>query len=141
MKKLITNKEITNELKKRIENIELSYNNFNLILRHILEVVELTKTIGENKKEKAIYLIKQVIDKSNINNKEKKIYYEIIDNNIISNIIDLIVLASKNKIKINKKKLKIRKLSKKISSKFRKASIIQSRYSDRRRSKEKSIII
>tara|TARA_Y100000389_G_scaffold145439_1_gene143985 strand:- start:1911 stop:2336 length:426 start_codon:yes stop_codon:yes gene_type:complete len=141
MKKLITNKEITNELKKRIENIELSYNNFNLILRHILEVVELTKTSGENKKEKAIYLIKQVIDKSNINNKEKKIYYEIIDNNIISNIIDLIVLASKNKIKINKKKLKIRKLSKKISSKFRKASIIQSRYSDRRRSKEKSIII
>ena len=72
---------------------------------------------------------------------KKKIYYEIIDNNIISNIIDLIVLASKNKIKINKKKLKIRKLSKKISSKFTKASIIQSRYSDRRRSKEKSIII
>ena len=141
MKKLITNKEITNELKKRIENIELSYNNFNLILRHILEVVELTKTSGENKKEKAIYLIKQVIDKSNINDKEKKIYYEIIDNNIISNIIDLIVLASKNKININKKKLKIRKLSKKISSKFRKASIIQSRYSYRRRSKEKSIII
>lgn len=141
MKKLITNEEITNELKKRIENIELSYNNFNLILHHILEVVELTKTSGENKKDKAIYLIKQIIDKSNIDDKEKKIYYEIIDNNIISNIIDLIVLASKNKIKINKKKLKIRKLSKKISSKFTKASIIQSRYSDRRRSKEKSIII
>ena len=141
MKKLITNKEITNELKKRIENIELSYNNFNLILGHILEVVELTKTSGKNKKDKTIYLIKQIIDKSNIDDKEKKIYYEIIDNNIISNIIDLIVLASKNKIKINKKKLKIRKLSKKISSKFTKASIIQSRYSDRRRSKEKSIII
>lgn len=141
MKKLITNEEITNELKKRIEDIELSYNNFNLILHHILEVVELTKTSGKNKKDKAIYLIKQIIDKSNIDDKEKKIYYEIIDNNIISNIIDLIVLASKNKIKINKKKLKIRKLSKKISSKFTKASIIQSRYSDRRRSKEKSIII
>ena len=141
MKKLITNEEITNELKKRIENIELSYNNFNLILHHILEVVELTKTSSENKKDKAIYLIKQIIDKSNIDDKEKKIYYEIIDNNIISNIIDLIVLASKNKIKINKKKLKIRKLSKKISSKFTKASIIQSRYSHRRRSKEKSIII
>lgn len=141
MKKLITNEEITNELKKRIEDIELSYNNFNLILHHILEVVELTKTSGKNKKDKAIYLIKEIIDKSNIDDKEKKIYYEIIDNNIISNIIDLIVLASKNKIKINKKKLKIRKLSKKISSKFTKASIIQSRYSDRRRSKEKSIII
>lgn len=141
MKKLITNEEITNELKNRIENIELSYNNFNLILHHILEVVELTKTSGKNKKDKAIYLIKEIIDKSNIDDKEKKIYYEIIDNNIISNIIDLIVLASKNKIKINKKKLKIRKLSKKISSKFTKASIIQSRYSDRRRSKEKSIII
>ena len=38
MKKLITNEEITNELKNRIENIELSYNNFNLILHHILEV-------------------------------------------------------------------------------------------------------
>ena len=140
MKKLITNEEITNELKNRIENIELSYNNFNLILHHILEVVELTKTSGKNKKDKAIYLIKEIIDKSNIDDKEK-IYYEIIDNNIISNIIDLIVLASKNKIKINKKKLKIRKLSKKISSNFTKASIIQSRYSDRRRSKEKSIII
>ena len=75
MKKLITNEEITNELKNRIENIELSYNNFNLILHHILEVVELTKTSGKNKKDKAIYLIKEIIDKSNIDDKEKKIYY------------------------------------------------------------------
>ena len=72
MKKLITNEEITNELKNRIENIELSYNNFNLILHHILEVVELTKTSGKNKKDKAIYLIKEIIDKSNIDDKEKK---------------------------------------------------------------------
>ena len=73
MKKLITNEEITNELKNRIENIELSYNNFNLILHHILEVVELTKTSGKNKKDKAIYLIKEIIDKSNIDDKEKNL--------------------------------------------------------------------
>lgn len=132
-KKLTTFEEISTELKKRVGDIEVTPENLILILQYVLEVVELTKVDSNDKKIFAISLVKEIIEESDMNNKQKKICIEMINNGVISKAIDIIVLASKNKIKINQKNFKIHKLSKKISKRFRKATTIQNRYSNRKR--------
>ena len=137
-KKFITLDSILEEFKNKFREVHINSSNLINVLKNIIEIVELIKIKGSDKKIYAINLLRLLINDSTMEKKEKEMCIFMLDNNIISDIIDIIILASKNKIKINKGKLKnIRKISKKISSHFRKASLIQSRYSDkRRRSKE-----
>ena len=128
---------ILEEFKNKFRGIYINSSNLINVLKNIIEIVELIKIKGSDKKIYAINLLRLLINDSTMEKKEKEMCIFMLDNNIISDIIDIIILASKNKIKINKNRFKIRKISKKISSHFRKASLIQSRYSDKkRRSKE-----
>ena len=136
-KKFITLDSILEEFKNKFREVHINSSNLINVLKNIIEIVELIKIKGSDKKIYAINLLRLLINDSTMEKKEKEMCIFMLDNNIISDIIDIIILASKNKIKINKNRFKIRKISKKISSHFRKASLIQSRYSDkRRRSKE-----
>jgi hypothetical protein len=128
---------ILEELKNKFREVHINSSNLINVLKNIIEIVELIKIKGSDKKIYAINLLRLLINDYTMEKKDKKLCMDILDNNIISDMIDIIVLASKNKIKINKNRFKISKISKKISSHFRKASLIQSRSSDkRRRSKE-----
>ena len=128
---------ILEEFKNKFSEVQINSSNLINVLKNIIEIVELIKIKGSDKKIYAINLLRLLINDSTMEKKEKEMCIFMLDNNIISDIIDIIILASKNKIKINKNRFKIRKISKKISSHFRKASLIQSRYSDKkRRSKE-----
>jgi len=125
---------ILEEFKNKFSEVQINSSNLINVLKNIIEIVELIKIKGSDKKIYAINLLRLLINDSTMEKKDKKLCMDILDNNIISDMIDIIVLASKNKIKINKGKLKnIRKISKKISSRFVNASLIQSRYSDKRR--------
>lgn len=125
---------ILEEFKNKFSEVQINSSNLINVLKNIIEIVELIKIKGSDKKIYAINLLRLLINDSTMEKKDKKLCMDILDNNIISDMIDIIVLASKNKIKINKDKLKnIRKISKKISSRFVNASLIQSRYSDKRR--------
>ena len=132
--KFITLDSMLEEFKNKFSEVHINSSNLINVLKNIIEIVELIKIKGSDKKIYAINLLRLLINDSTMEKKDKKLCMDILDNNIISDMIDIIVLASKNKIKINKGKLKnIRKISKKISSRFVKASLIQSRYSDKRR--------
>lgn len=125
---------ILEEFKNKFSEVQINSSNLINVLKNIIEIVELIKIKGSDKKIYAINLLRLLINDSTMEKKDKKLCMDILDNNIISDMIDIIVLASKNKIKINKGKLKnIRKISKKISSRFVNTSLIQSRYSDKRR--------
>tara|TARA_B100000401_G_C52626725_1_gene634038 strand:- start:358 stop:744 length:387 start_codon:yes stop_codon:yes gene_type:complete len=128
MKKLETFDEIARELKRRAGHIEMSVNNLMTILQYILEVVELTKAKGPQKKTFAISLLNQIIDEADISNEEKNECRNMIKNGTVSNTIDLVITASKKKTKINKNK-------KRLSLNFNKASILQNRFSNKRHSK------
>ena len=89
-------------LKKITENIikeNINIKSLSIILKNVLEVVDKQKLLGPNKKLLAIELIELLFK----DDEEKKL----LSNDIIGNIIDLIVDASKHKININKKKNKL----------------------------------
>jgi hypothetical protein len=77
----------------------------NNLLKVIIENIDKFDINGDNKKEVAIDILKDyliVIPPSAY----KEALSGAIDNNIISEIIDLVILASKNKLQINKKSFK-----------------------------------
>lgn len=104
---------ILEEFKNKFSEVQINSSNLINVLKNIIEIVELIKIKGSDKKIYAINLLRLLINDSTMEKKDKKLCMDILDNNIISDMIDIIVLASKNKIKINKGKLKnIRKISK-----------------------------
>tara|TARA_Y100001970_G_C14257575_1_gene876662 strand:- start:1790 stop:2272 length:483 start_codon:yes stop_codon:yes gene_type:complete len=129
-----TFEEISVELKKRVENLEISVDNLMIILQDVLEVVELTKAKGPQKKAFAISLLKQIVSEADIDESERENCNLIINNGTISNTIDLVITASKKKTKLNKKKGIMNRLSKNTI----KAMNLQRRYGNlKRRSIEK----
>jgi len=130
--------EISEELKKRLNQSDIRGDNLIYVLKCVLEVVELTKVEGPEKKRLAMVLLDELINESNMTSSDKKKYTELKDG-FLQDIIDLIVSASKHKIKINKKKTGIiKKVSRSLSSKAR---ILQIRIGNsQRKNKERRSI-
>ena len=109
--KLKTFEEIYLEVIKKIDNYEVSVDNFILILENVLEVVELTKKQKDSKKKEiVILLLKKIVNDANISESEKRDCNLIIDNGTVSNTIDLLINDCKNKNKLNKRKSLIRRI-------------------------------
>ena len=133
-KKLETYEEMTEELNKRTSYLEVSVDNLITILQYILEIVELTKAKGPQKKTLAITLLKYTIDKAEISVNEKDNCYILINNGTIANTIDLVISASKKKIKLNK----YRSIFKRILHKYKKgrqARYLQEKFNNRNRNR------
>ena len=86
------------QLKEQLNDIDI---NIIIVVKHAMEIVELTELKGQEQKNMAIKLIKTFTKDLD---DDIKI---LIDDEILSSTIDLIVDATKGKLKINlKKKLK-----------------------------------
>ena len=134
--------DILQKLNSRIEHLEVSISNIIAILQHIMEIVEKTKLKGPQKKGLAISLLKQVIDNSNLKNEDKEDLYNVINTGIIADTIDLVISASKKKLKLNRKSI-MKKLSSKTLRKNKNAVNLQRKFAGdnkrRRESSERSI--
>ena len=85
------------QLKEQLNDIDV---NIIIIVKHAMEIVELTELKGEEQKNMAIKLIKSFT-------KDLDDIKILIDDETLSSTIDLIVDATKGKLNINlKKKLK-----------------------------------
>ena len=95
------------QLKERCDNIEINEENLMIIVKYSMEIIEVTELKGQEQKEMAIKLVKNMINNSKLTDKVRTILNDIIDSRTLSSTIDLIVDATKGNIDINlKKKLK-----------------------------------
>jgi len=133
--------EILQKLNSRIEHLEVCISNVIPILQHIMEIVEKTRLKGPQKKGLAISLLKGVIINSNLKNEDKEDLYNVINNGIMSDTIDLVISASNRKLKLNRKSI-MKKLSSKTLRKNKDAVNLQRKFAGdnkrRRKSSEKS---
>jgi hypothetical protein len=97
--------ELTNEylpiLKKSLEGTDINIQNIHVIVKIVMEIVEITELKGTEQKEFCIKLLKKLFIEFTENETED-ILLTLIDNGMIGNMIDLIVDASKGKLNINK---------------------------------------
>tara|TARA_B100001769_G_C21752850_1_gene412304 strand:- start:11 stop:418 length:408 start_codon:yes stop_codon:yes gene_type:complete len=95
---------IFSELKNKIEEIdgfELNSHNLIKVLRITIEIVEVVSLPGNEKKLLVIDLVKKFVNDSKIDNKEKEICLELINNGTLGETIDLVVDASNGNLDIN----------------------------------------
>lgn len=71
------------------------------IIKYMMELVEEIEISGENKKRIVLVLIKQ-IGKHYLTKEQNDVLDASLDSDLISNMIDVIILASKGEVKLNK---------------------------------------
>ena len=96
--------EIYNNLLTKVETIEsfhLNPHNLIILLKLAIEIVEFLDLSGRDKKSLVIDLLQKYINDSKINNNDKKICIDMINNGTISETIDLVIDASNGNMNIN----------------------------------------
>ena len=89
------------KLKSKLVGGEVSVENFMVIVRLAMEVVEVTKLKGKEQKDLVIRLVRTVVVEAPISDDKEKLLLDMIDNGVLGNTVDLVVDASKGKLDIN----------------------------------------
>jgi hypothetical protein len=94
--------KLLREVSNKIKNIGISKNTLHLFLQIIIETVEKSNVKGGDKKKELAILIMRDLVELTPQSSEKEYILELIHNGTIANMIDLVVLASRGEVNINK---------------------------------------
>ncbi len=88
------------KVKEKVSAISIRPNTLHLIIKYVMEEVEETSAKGEEQKEMALKIIRAlVVDLTE--GADEDVLIKLLDDETISNMIDLIVDATKGKLNIN----------------------------------------
>jgi len=88
------------KVKEKVSTISIRPSTLHLIIKYVMEEVEETSAKGAEQKEMALKLIRAlVVDLTE--GADEEVLIKLIDDNTVSNLIDLIVDATKGKLNIN----------------------------------------
>lgn len=93
--------KIKSEVFNKVKNIGISKKTLHTFLQIIIETVEQKQIKGEAKKELAILIMTDLVELIPRGD-EKEFILELIHNGTIGNMIDLVVLASRGEVNVNK---------------------------------------
>ena len=99
-----TSVDILNDIQEQITLTLDNLNDINQVFEYvklIMEALEQQPIPGKTKKELALNILRDVVDKSGLDETKKSGCMALIDNNIISNAIDIIIVAASGKMEIN----------------------------------------
>jgi len=88
-------------LKQKLGDREINAGNIITIIQLAMETVELTKVKGKAQKDLAIKLVRQLVVDAPVSDDKEKLLLDMIDQDILSNTIELIVKATKGELDIN----------------------------------------
>ena len=88
-------------VKEKLSNITIRVSTIHLIIKYVMETVEKTTIKGTEQKDLALRLIRALI--VDLTDKEdEKVLLKLLDDGTISNMIDLIVDATRGRLNINR---------------------------------------
>ena len=90
------------KLKEKIGDLVINAETIVQVLKFAMEVVEVTELKGKAQKDLAIKLVRIVVVEAPISDEKEKLLLDMIDNNILSNTVDLVIAATQGKLDINK---------------------------------------
>jgi hypothetical protein len=93
--------KIKSEVFNKMKDIGISKKTLHTFLQIIIETVEQKQVKGDTKKELAILIMTDLVE-TIPQGGEKEFILELLHNGTISNMIDLVVLASRGEVNINK---------------------------------------
>lgn len=93
-------RNVTEILKKKLENVSIKPNTIHLVIKYIMELVEDTPIKGVEQKEFALKVMRELF-KDLTEGEDELVLLKLLDDGSISNIIDLVVDATNGKLNIN----------------------------------------
>ena len=93
-------KSTVKTLKDKMENIAIRVDTVHLVIKYIMELTEETPFKGAEQKEFALTVMREIF-MDLTDGEDEVILLKLLDDGVISNMIDLIVDASKGKLNIN----------------------------------------
>jgi len=88
-------------LQDKLQDTEVTVENFMTIVKFSMEVVEVTQLKGTEQKEMSIRLVRKVIVDAPISDEKEKLLLDMIDAGVLGGTVDLIVDVSKGNVNIN----------------------------------------
>ena len=89
------------KVKEKMSVMKLRSSTLHLIIKYVMEEIEESPVKGTEQKEMALKILRElVVDLTE--NEDEKVLTQLLDDGTISNMIDLIVDATKGKLNINK---------------------------------------
>lgn len=98
---MVNIEEMQEMLLENISHINFSKKTIISVLQFIIEAIELTDLSGPQKKTLALELLASLIEISSLDNEDKMWCAMLIDNGTIGDTIDLVISASRGKLKAN----------------------------------------
>lgn len=93
-------KKSLNVIKEKISVVDIRASTIHLIIKYVIEELDNSELKGTEKKEIALKLIKEIIKDLTEGEDEKKLL-TMLEDGTVSNLIDLIIDATKGKINVN----------------------------------------
>ena len=93
---------VINELKTKWGENKITVGTIHLVVKEGMELVEKLNCPGSEKKEHVITVVKAVVVDLVDDENDERIILELIDKKILENTMDLIVMASKGELNLNK---------------------------------------
>tara|TARA_B100001758_G_C17981165_1_gene388201 strand:- start:138 stop:554 length:417 start_codon:yes stop_codon:yes gene_type:complete len=93
-------KKSLNVIKEKISVVDIRASTIHLIIKYVIEELDNSELKGTEKKEMALKLIKEIIKDLTEGEDEKKLL-SMLEDGTVSNLIDLIIDATKGKINVN----------------------------------------
>jgi len=87
---------------KKIEGIEINAENIMTLLKHAMEVVELSQMKGSEQKETVLKFLTLAIKNAEFQEELEEEYLNMVKNGVMATTIDIIVDATKGKLHVNK---------------------------------------
>ena len=95
-------------LKSKIKDDEITVASVVHILKLSMELVEDLKEVkGEEQREFAVLLVREIIDKSKLTSSQKENCLLVIDFGVLDNVVDFVIDATAGKLNINKVKKRV----------------------------------
>lgn len=92
---------LLHNIKQTLGNKEVNAQNIIELVQIAMETVELTKIKGEAQKNLAIKLVRQVVVDAPISDDKEKLLLDMIDQNVLSDTIELVIKATKGELNVN----------------------------------------
>ena len=94
-------KKAKDDLMFRIRNIKITSYSIILILKYAMQIVELTTLSGLEKRDAVIELVRSAVTDVSTNDDIESILLQMIDTDILSNVIDVIISATRGELHLN----------------------------------------
>ena len=91
--------KLSNALQKR--NIDVTPKTITAVVGIAMEIVEASKLKGEQQNELVTKIVRQIVVDAPIADEQEKLILDIIDQGIVSNVINLVISATRGELDIN----------------------------------------